>query len=111
MTDTHVRALGSLLHDIAATALRTADELVANANEVKVCGDWFRFGGLDSKGRMILWAEGYSDPFVYGPTFGSDDDPERFPWRECAWTDPEVAEDLDAIRSGVPGLSAPESGF
>lgn len=77
LDETHTRALGSLLHDIAATAFRTAGELVPNECQVRVHHDWYGFGGLDSRGRMILWAQGHRDPFLYGPTTG-----ETFPWRD-----------------------------
>ena len=71
-----VRALRPLLENIRATTLLAADELPEHC-AVKVLGQWYGFDGVDSKGRMVLWAEGHRDPFFYGPTVG-----ETFPWRE-----------------------------
>ena len=82
MTETalqaQIRAVTPLLQQIRDDArdLRTADQLVHGV-AVKVCGDWYGFDGLDTQGRMVLWAAGHRDPFVYGPTNG-----ETFLYRE-----------------------------
>lgn len=55
--------------------LKTADELPDEC-AVRVCHDWYGFGGLDSQGRMVLWRAGLDDPFFYGPTTG-----DTFAWR------------------------------
>jgi hypothetical protein len=55
---------------------RPAEELPAGECVVRVCGENYGYAGLDSKGRMVLYAEGIRDPFFYGPTVG-----ERFVWR------------------------------
>lgn len=72
------RAAASVMGSIRETTqMRTAEELPAGECAVKIGDQWFGFEGMDSRGRMVLWAEGGVGPHIYGPNDG-----ETFLWRD-----------------------------
>lgn len=71
------RAAAQVMGSIRETMdLRIPEQLPAGECSVKVGGDWFGYAGLDSQGRMVLWAKGDRSPSLYPPNEG-----ESFVWR------------------------------